>query len=72
MHSKTDNIEIMIIDKVDEVVDEIFQTRPSRYQIGLETPMECIDFIFDFVCLSCCKCHKISPNFGVSYIDSPG
>ena len=31
MHSKSDNIEIMINDKADEVVEEILQS----YQIGL-------------------------------------
>ena len=36
MHSKSDNIEIMINDKADEVVEELFQSFFSRYQIGLE------------------------------------
>ena len=31
MHSKSDNIEIMINDKEDEAVDEQFQSLPSRY-----------------------------------------
>ena len=35
MHSKSDNIEIMINDKADEVVEEILQSLLSRYQIGL-------------------------------------
>ena len=36
MHSKSDNIEILINDKADEVIEEIFQSLLSRYQIGLE------------------------------------
>ena len=29
------------------------------------------DYIFDYVHLLYCKCHKINPNRGGSYIDSP-
>ena len=36
MHLKTDNIEIMINDKVDEVIEKIFETLLNRYQIALE------------------------------------
>ena len=37
MHSKSDNIEVMINDKADEVIEEFLQSLLSRYQIGLET-----------------------------------
>ena len=37
MHSKSDNIEIMVNDKPDEVIEELFQSLLSRYQIGLRT-----------------------------------
>ena len=37
MHSKSGNIEIMINDKANEVIEELFQSLHSRYQIGLET-----------------------------------
>ena len=40
MHSKSDNIKIMINDKADEVIQELFQSLFSRYQIGLETSMK--------------------------------
>ena len=49
MHSISDNIEIIINDKEDEVVEELFQSLPSRYQIGLETSVKDWDFIFDCV-----------------------
>ena len=29
------------------------------------------EFVFDYVLLFYCKCHKINPNRGGSYIDSP-
>ena len=47
MYSKSDNIDIMIYDKADEVIKDIFELIISRYQIGLETLMKCTDFIFD-------------------------
>ena len=49
MHSKSNNIEFMLYDNANEVVNEIFQSFLSRYQIGLETSMRGGDFIFDSV-----------------------
>ena len=71
MHSKSDNIEIMMNDKADEVKDELFQSLPTKFQNGLETSMNVGDFIFDCIYLLYYKCHKINPNCRVSYIDSP-
>ena len=39
MHSESDNIELMMNDKADEIIEELFQSLLSRYQIGLETLM---------------------------------
>ena len=39
MHSKSDDIKIIINDKVDEIIEELFQSLLSKYQIGLETPV---------------------------------
>ena len=71
MHSKSDNIEIMIKDKADKVIEELFQSLLSRYQIGLETSVRGSKFIFEYVHLLYYKCHKISFKIGGSYIDSP-
>ena len=71
MHSESDNIEIMMNDKADEVKDELFQSLPTKFQNGLETSMNVGDFIFDCIYLLHYKCHKINPNCRVSYIDSP-
>ena len=71
MHSKSDNIEIMINDKADEVIEELFHSLLSRYQIGLKASMKGSEFVFDYVHLSYYKWHKINPNRGGSYIDSP-
>ena len=40
MNSKSDNIEIMISDKAEEVTEEHFQSLLSRNQVGLETSMK--------------------------------
>ena len=71
MHSKSDNVEIMIYDKADEVIQELFELLISGYQIGLENSMKGSDFIFDCINLLHYKCPNINLNCGGSYIDSP-
>ena len=34
MHSKRDNIEIVVNDKGDEIIEEHFQSLLSRYEVG--------------------------------------
>ena len=70
MHSKSDNIEIMISDEADEVIKELFDSLKNRYQNNLES-MKGSEFVFDYVHLLYYKCHKINPTRGGSYIDSP-
>ena len=48
MHSKSNSIDIMIDDKADKVIEELFQSPLSRFQIGLEKSMKGSDFIFDW------------------------
>ena len=63
MHSKSDNIEIMINDEADEFIKEIFDSLKNRYQNNLE-----FEFIFDYVHLLYHKCHKINSNCLGSYM----
>lgn len=51
MHSKSDNMEVMTYDKLDENIGE-------RYQIGLETQIRGNDFIFYCVNLLHYQCQK--------------
>ena len=60
----------MINDKADEVIEELFESLLSRYQIGLEKSMKRSDFIFNCVHLLRYKCYKINLNHDGSYIDS--
>ena len=71
MHSKSDNIEIMIYTKADEVIEERFVSLLNRYQIWLETSMKSSDFIFHCVNLLHYKFHKINLNRGRPYINFP-
>ena len=36
MHSKSDNIEIMISDVTDEIIENLFNSRKRRYQNNLQ------------------------------------
>ena len=70
MHSKIDNIEIMINDEADEAIKELFDSLKNRYQNNLES-IKGSEFVFDYAHLLYYKCHKPNPNRGGSYIDSP-
>ena len=49
IHSKVDNIKIMINDRADDVVEELFEPLRNRYQSYLEKSMKNTEFLFDFV-----------------------
>ena len=46
MHAKSDNVEFMSYSNVIDIVDELFESLPSRYHGNLETSMEGSDFLF--------------------------
>ena len=70
MHSKSDNIEIMVNVEADKVITKLFESLKNRYQNNLES-LKSSEFFFNFVHLLYYKCHKINPNCGGSYVDSP-
>ena len=70
MHSKRDNMVIIINYETDEVIKELCDSLKYRYQNNLES-MKGIEFVFDYVHLLYYKCHKINPNRSGLYIDSP-
>ena len=49
MHSKSDNTEIMIIDKANEIIGKRLESLLNRYHIELETSVSDTDLIFDCV-----------------------
>ena len=62
MHTKSDNIEIMIVSDTDEIIEEHFGTLLEKYQEGLNKSMKSSNFVFDKVNGLHSKCHKISLN----------
>ena len=71
MHLKSDDKEININDKADEVIEKLSKFLLNRYQNKLETSMRGSDFILDCANLLYYKCHKINFKRGESYINSP-
>ena len=70
MHSKSNNVEIMINDNQRKLLRN-FQAILSRYKIGLEISMKVSDLLFDCVHLLYYKCHNINPSRSGSYVDFP-
>ena len=62
----------MINDEADEALEELFESLLNRHQNNLEKLMKYSQFFFDYVHLLYYKRHKVNPNRGGSYIDSPG
>ena len=69
MHSKSDNIEILVDDEGDEVIKDLFPSLKKRYQNNLESMIDST-FVFHYVHSLYYKCHKINPDCGESYTDS--
>ena len=67
MHLKSDNIEIMINDEVDEVIGELFDSLKNRYHNNIES-LKGREFVYDYVHL---LYYKINLNRGESYTDFP-
>ena len=64
-------LNFMSHDKANELIEELFESVLSRYQIGLETLMKSSNFIFDSVNLLHYECHNKNFNRGGSCIDFP-
>ena len=72
MHTKSNNIEIMVGSETDEIIEELFKSLLQRYQEGLEESMKGSEFIFDSVNLLHYHLQKTSlKRTGSSYIDCP-
>ena len=71
MHTKSNNIEIMMGNETDEIIEDLFESLLQNYQEGLEEKKRESEFVFDCVDLQHYDLHKRSLNRGGSYIDSP-
>ena len=72
MHTKSNNIKIIMGSETDDIIDELLKSFLQKYQEGLEESMRGSEFIFDSVDLLYYNLQKISlKRKGSSYIDSP-
>ena len=71
MHTRSDNIEIMIGDDNDDIIEELFKSFIQKYEENLQNKMRGSDFEFDGVNFLCYDFNEINLNRGGSYIDSP-
>ena len=71
MYPKSDNVGILINDEIDEVIEKLVKPFQNKYQNNLEESMQGSEFAIGYVHLLYYKFHKINPNHGGSYIDSP-
>ena len=47
MHSKINNVEIMIGSETDEIIVDLFESFLQKYQEGLEESMRGSEFVYD-------------------------
>ena len=72
MHTKSNNIEIMVGSETDEISEELFKSLLQKYQEGLEESVKGSEFLFDSVNLLHYHFQKASlKRTRSSYIDSP-
>ena len=71
MHTRSDNIEIMIGDDNNDIIEELIKSFLQKYEDNLQNKMRGSDFEFDGVNVLYYDFYEISLNRGGSYIDSP-
>ena len=68
---KSNDVEIMMGSKADEIIEELFESFLQKYQEGLEESIRGSEFICDSVDACYYNLNKVSLSRGGSYIDSP-
>ena len=68
MHTKSNNVEIMIGSETDEIIEHLFESFLQKYQQGLEESMRGSEFAYDSVDT---LYYKVSLSRDGSYINSP-
>ena len=71
MHTKSNNVEIMIGSETKEIIMNLFRSFLQKYQEGLEESMRGSEFVYDSVDILYYNLNKVSLSRGGSYIDSP-
>ena len=71
MHTKSNNVEIMVGSETDEIIEELFESLLRLYQKNLDESMRGSEFVYDSVDSLYYNLNKISLSRCGSYIDSP-
>ena len=71
MHTKRNNVEIMIGSETDEIIEDLFESFLRKYREGLEESMTKSEFVYASVDVLYYNLNKVSLSRGGSYIDSP-
>ena len=71
MHTKSNNVEIMVGRETNEITEDLFELFLQKYQEGLEESMRGSEFVYDSVNVLYYNLNKVSLSRGGSYIDSP-
>ena len=71
MHTKSTNVEIMIVSETDEIIEDLFESFLQKYQEGLEESMREREFVYDSVDVLYYNLNNVSLSRGGFYIDSP-
>ena len=71
MHTKSNNVEIMMGSETDEIIEDLLKSFLQRYQEGLEESMRAREFAYDSVDALYYNLNKVSLSRDGSYIDSP-
>ena len=71
MHTKSNNVEIMVGSETDEIIKDLFESFLQKYQEGLEESMRGSESVYDSVAALYYNLNKVSLSRGESYIDSP-
>ena len=71
MHTKSNNVEIMMGSETDEIIEELFKSFLPKYQEGIEDSVRGSEFVYDSVNSLYYNLNKVSLSRDESYIDSP-
>ena len=71
MHTKSNNVEIMIGSDTNEMIKDLFGSFLQKYQEGLKESMIGSEFVYDSVDVLYYNLNKVSLSRGGSHIDFP-
>ena len=64
MHTKSNNVEIMMVSETDEIIKDLFESFLQKYQEGLEESMRGSDFVYDSIDALYYNLNKVSLSRG--------